>query len=187
MHDSDCDCWLCAALLSESSIGNSGSVERVPAERSLWAMARQSDAGVCPAASFQERFAARKAADLAQQAALAATKATGQLRDAHRKKSSSNGKSGDCTVTLLDGEREHGDNAKSACCLKQAEQHNSLQNTGSAPKHGNAPSQAALHVQALKEELAAAEATVLELRTYLADAERELLQEQQQLLEVVSL
>ncbi|CAL8469430.1 g8971 [Coccomyxa elongata] len=33
------------ALLSKSSIGNRGSVERVPAERSLWAMARQSDAG----------------------------------------------------------------------------------------------------------------------------------------------
>ncbi|BDA44831.1 hypothetical protein COCOBI_06-3090 [Coccomyxa sp. Obi] len=108
------------AFLSKSSIGKSGSVERVPAERSLWAMARQSDGGACPAASLQERFAARKAADLAQQAALASTKSKGQ---------------------------------------------------------------AALRVQALKEELAAAQATVLELKTYLADAERELLQEQQQTLE----
>lgn len=181
MQDCDCDCWLCAAFLSNSSVGKSGSVERVPAERSLWAMARQSDAGACPAASLQERFAARKAADLAQQAALAATKAKGQVRDAHRTASSSSGKPGNCTATLLDEERKHGDNAESACCLDQGEQRNLLQKTASAPKHGNVPSQAALRVQALKEELAAAEATVLELKTYLADAERELLQEQQRI------
>ncbi len=141
-------------------------------------MARQSDAGACPAASLQERFAARKAADLAQQAVLAATKAEGQVRDARRTESSSSGKLGGCTVSLLDDEREHGGNVQSASCLYQG---NSLQKTASAPKHGNVPTQAALRVQALKEELAAAEATVLELKTYLADAERELLQEQQQM------
>ncbi|EIE21594.1 hypothetical protein COCSUDRAFT_56804 [Coccomyxa subellipsoidea C-169] len=72
---------LSVGLLSKSSIGRTGVVERVPTERSMWALAGHSGAAAVSAASLQERFAARKAADLAQQAALAALKSECQTRD----------------------------------------------------------------------------------------------------------
>lgn len=79
--------------------------------------------------------------------------------------------------TLTKGGVTDGCNGEPACASGQAQQQTFLQ----APnRHGNVASQAAMRVEALKEELIAAETTVVELKKYLAEAEAELEQEQQQ-------
>ena len=166
-----------AGLLSRSSIGRSANVERVPTERSLWALAGQSGAAACSAASLQERFAARKAADLTQQAALAAAKAEGRTRDACRADPCNSAELKDVSKTLTKKGARGGQHGEPTCSSGRTEQRHCLQKQD----HGKVASQAAMRVEALKEELLAAEATVVELKKYLAEAEAELEQEQQQM------
>lgn len=172
-------CGTCVGLLSRSSVGRDGSVERVPPERSLWALAGQSGTAECSAASLQERFAARKAADLSQQAALAASRAKCQAKDAQRREACGGSEIIDATDAPRREAAMDGHNVDLTCCSVQGDKHSALQTPAPSSK-GIVVSQAALRVEALKEELVAAEATVEELKRYLAEAEAELKQEQQQ-------
>ncbi len=146
----------------------------------MWALAGHSGAAAVSAASLQERFAARKAADLAQQAALAALKSECQTRDLRRTNSCKTDEVGDVSDAQL--QKLAVDGASTSCSVSRLQQ-SCLQSS----RQGTVASQAAMRVEALREELVAAEATVLELKGYLAEAEVDLQQEQRQMNETALL
>lgn len=124
---------------------------------------------------MRERFAARKAAALAQQAALAASKAEVHGTEDCKAAPCRSGESERCCDSVV-----HSAAAEDRCTESALTEQQSKCAPKMAPPRQRMPaSHAAMRVEALREELAAAEAAILELKRYLAEAEQEVEEEQQ--------
>lgn len=157
-------------------------MQRIAEDRSLWLLARQPDAAVQFVVSLQERVSVRKAAAAAAEIAEQASKAS----------SASQGGIAPSCPMLVAGHTsaaraeprtsaQRGTRAEAVIVASTGPGLGVSSTSGVAAdcqKDALSMSQAAMRVQSLKEELQAAEAVVVELRQYLAEAEEELAQEQ---------
>lgn len=172
----------------------------MPKEASLWAMSRQDPQRQCPVQSLQQRQAARKAARSGAPSAQAEQprqdawpvqacvpeleKSADSTSNPEQSSTQAGGSAAqrlDQDVQLLSSDTScrAGECAVQGAALASAEVHagrmegpSSRIQTGLA--RDMADSNKALRVQSLRQELAAAEAVVAELKSWLADAEAEL-------------
>ena len=164
----------------------------MPKEASLWAMSRQDAHRQCSVPTLQQRHVARKAARSGAASAqdlqplhldglensansLSAPEQLSSLAEPNaicehvKNELPSSGPAGSCLLRA-EGSGNAGECARPKAevpCLKQA-----------LLAQSKATSNKALRVQSLRQELVAAEAVVQELKTWLADAEAELEEEQ---------